>query len=245
MDLATFLERSNRASSTTALFQEMLSAAAAYGFHFVAYGTLTYKPEAEVTTQPPAVLLNYPAEWQARYFHRQYHLSDPVVTVTPVAARPFSWHELLAGTMLSPLQRRIFDEARAYGLNAGFSVPLHGPQGRVAVMSFASRRSDIDTRSPLGHFNMLTAQFHLAYLALTGSPLNRPADCILSSRERDCLGWSAQGKSSWDIGVILGISPNTVSFHLKNAMRKLQAGSRTVAVVKAIKLGLIDTPPPS
>jgi DNA-binding CsgD family transcriptional regulator len=64
----------------------------------------------------------------------------------------------------------------------------------------------------------------------------------LSRRERECLAWTAQGKSSWDIGMILNISENTVNFHVKNAMRKLGTTSRTVAVVKAIRLNLIELP---
>jgi LuxR family quorum-sensing system transcriptional regulator CciR len=62
----------------------------------------------------------------------------------------------------------------------------------------------------------------------------------LSDREKECLGWAAAGKSSWDIAVILSISENTVNFHVKNAMKKLGATRRTLAVVKAINLGLID-----
>ena len=64
----------------------------------------------------------------------------------------------------------------------------------------------------------------------------------LSRREKECLMWVAQGKSSWDIGMILKISENTVNFHLKNAMRKLGTTSRTVAVVKSIRLNLIKLP---
>ena len=71
----------------------------------------------------------------------------------------------------------------------------------------------------------------------------------LSLREQTCLSWAAQGKSSWDIGEILAISENTVNFHIKNAMRKLETTSRTVAAIKAVQLGIIRTPsrpePPS
>jgi len=64
----------------------------------------------------------------------------------------------------------------------------------------------------------------------------------LTQRESECLRWTAQGKSSWDIAVILKISRNTVNFHVKNAMKKLGTSRRTVAVIKAIDLGLIDRP---
>lgn len=40
-------------------------------------------------------------------------------------------------------------------------------------------------------------------------------------------------------GVILRVSENTVNFHLKNAMRKLETNSRTHCLAKAIRPGLI------
>ncbi|UWU67915.1 response regulator transcription factor [Bradyrhizobium sp. NC92] len=64
-------------------------------------------------------------------------------------------------------------------------------------------------------------------------------EVVLSEREKQCLRWIEQGKSSWAIGVILNVSENTVNFHVKNAMRKLETMSRTQCVVKARRLGLI------
>ena len=64
----------------------------------------------------------------------------------------------------------------------------------------------------------------------------------ISKREQDCLVWTAQGKRSWEIGKILGISANTVNFHLKNAFRKLDVSARSAAVVKAGELGLLGPP---
>jgi LuxR family transcriptional regulator, activator of conjugal transfer of Ti plasmids len=62
----------------------------------------------------------------------------------------------------------------------------------------------------------------------------------LSHRELECLTWTAKGKTTWDIAMILEISEHTVNYHIKNAMKKLDAHSRTVAVVKAVRFGLID-----
>jgi LuxR family quorum-sensing system transcriptional regulator CciR len=39
--------------------------------------------------------------------------------------------------------------------------------------------------------------------------------------------------------MILKVSEHTVNFHLKNAMKKLECSSRVVAVVKAIRMGMI------
>ncbi|MEQ1510439.1 MAG: helix-turn-helix transcriptional regulator, partial [Sphingopyxis sp.] len=61
----------------------------------------------------------------------------------------------------------------------------------------------------------------------------------LTRRERDCLAFVAEGKTDWDISVILGLSSTTVRFHIDNARRKLGAVTRAHAVAKMVNLRLI------
>lgn len=61
----------------------------------------------------------------------------------------------------------------------------------------------------------------------------------LSERELACLQHCASGKTNWEISRILGVSENTVRFHLKNVFRKLDVRSRSAAAVRASRLGLI------
>jgi DNA-binding CsgD family transcriptional regulator len=61
----------------------------------------------------------------------------------------------------------------------------------------------------------------------------------LTPREIEVLRWAMDDKSAWATGQILSLSENTVKFHMKGAMRKLQAGSRLQAVLKAIELRII------
>ena len=62
----------------------------------------------------------------------------------------------------------------------------------------------------------------------------------LTGREKSCLHWVAQGKTSWEIGSILRISEHTVNFHLKNAMAKLFTSKRTVAALVAMEKGFFS-----
>jgi len=55
----------------------------------------------------------------------------------------------------------------------------------------------------------------------------------LNERERECLTWSARGKTSPEIAAILNLSKRTVNFHIENACRKLNVATRTEAVAKA------------
>ena len=63
---------------------------------------------------------------------------------------------------------------------------------------------------------------------------------LLSSKEKEVINWLKQGKSSWDMSVILGISERTVKFHVSNIMRKLDASSRTHAVAIVIEQRLLE-----
>jgi DNA-binding NarL/FixJ family response regulator len=59
----------------------------------------------------------------------------------------------------------------------------------------------------------------------------------LSSRESEILGLLAEGLTGEQIAKRLVLSPETVRTHVRNAMEKLDAPTRTAAVVKALELG--------
>ena len=62
----------------------------------------------------------------------------------------------------------------------------------------------------------------------------------LTDREHDVLRLAARGYTNKAIGVQLTISDRTVQGHLAHIFAKLQASSRTEAVMRAVSLGLIS-----
>lgn len=61
---------------------------------------------------------------------------------------------------------------------------------------------------------------------------NYAMTCDISEREREIMDWVKHGKTNHEIGLILGISPNTVKNHLKRIFQKLGVYSRAQAVAK-------------
>jgi two-component system, cell cycle sensor histidine kinase and response regulator CckA len=61
----------------------------------------------------------------------------------------------------------------------------------------------------------------------------------LTRREQEILGHLANGKTNDKVAQELGISPETVQSHVRNAMGKLDAGTRTEAVATALRNSLI------
>src|SRR5512144_3245212 len=68
---------------------------------------------------------------------------------------------------------------------------------------------------------------------------NRPIE-PLTDRELDVLRLAAKGYTNKAIGIQLHISDRTVQGHLAHIFAKLQANSRTEAVMRAVSLGFIS-----
>ncbi|MGN6766037.1 MAG: helix-turn-helix transcriptional regulator [Rhizobiaceae bacterium] len=85
------------------------------------------------------------------------------------------------------------------------------------------------------------AQFRSAYLL---SEMTDSATCAepadpLSERERECLFWVAEGKTTDDVALIVGVSANTANRYIAQAIRKLAAPNRAKAVAIAIRRGIL------
>jgi DNA-binding CsgD family transcriptional regulator len=63
---------------------------------------------------------------------------------------------------------------------------------------------------------------------------------ILTVRELDILKWIYLGKSNYEIGAILKISPLTVKNHVQKILRKLNVVNRTQAIGKSLELRLLN-----
>jgi DNA-binding NarL/FixJ family response regulator len=63
----------------------------------------------------------------------------------------------------------------------------------------------------------------------------------LTERELEVLKLTGQGYTNKAIGVQLGISDRTVQGHLARVFNKLQASSRTEAVMRAVSLGWLPS----
>lgn len=62
---------------------------------------------------------------------------------------------------------------------------------------------------------------------------------VLTPREADAVLWVASGKTSWEAGMILGVTEGTLDVHVANAARKLEAVNRPHLVAKAFLRGIL------
>ncbi|MQT77374.1 helix-turn-helix domain-containing protein [Pseudomonas helleri] len=78
------------------------------------------------------------------------------------------------------------------------------------------------------------------YLQPDAQTKENPLNAIkLTPKEREVLAWGAQGKTSWEIALILKCTESGINFHFSNIRLKFGVSSRSAALIKATALGLV------
>jgi len=178
----------------------------------------------------------YPEEWLDRYWTESYYAVDPVIDYCSNHVLPIEWTQLVP--RMSARGRWMMNEAAELGLRTGVTMPVHGPGGELGILSFARESKRAPTQIAVKHARM-TAQLvalyaHEAVRRISNIATETRPAVQLSDRERECLRWAADGKTSWEISKLFNISERTVNFHFDNTVAKLNAGNRQHAIAKAI-----------
>lgn len=108
------------------------------------------------------------------------------------------------------------------------------------VLRLVTEGKNVKEIASLLHVSVKTAETHRQRIILQHIVPHLQGAVTLTSREKEILHWVKDGKSSWEIASILGISQDTVKFHIKNVFQKLNTTSRSQAIAIAIEAKLID-----
>lgn len=217
------------------VFNCLESAVIALGFEHVAYGFQSPLP----LSRPKITLLNnYPQAWQERYDQAGYLAVDPTVAHGRRSQEPIIWTD---SAFLGA--QSLWDEARAHGLRVGWAQSSYdgiGYGGMITLSRSCQPLTVQELDSKQLKMRWLVQVAHLTFSRLIRCKSNKGPNTALSDRELEVLKWSADGKSAQDIADILNVSKNTVDFHIKNSVNKLQVPNKTAAVVHAALLGLLN-----
>jgi transcriptional regulator EpsA len=123
---------------------------------------------------------------------------------------------------------------------------IHDAEGRaISLFIFACRPGSASQRQAY-LVQLLAPSLHAAWVrtqltkrAETGGD-KAAGGSILTVRELDILKWIYLGKSNFEIGAILKISPLTVKNHVQKILRKLNVVNRTQAIGKALELRILN-----
>jgi LuxR family quorum-sensing transcriptional regulator LasR len=187
------------------------------------------------------VQTNYSTEWRARYDAERFAYVDPTVGHCLISNLPIVWEPEAFATKGG---RILYEEACAVGMRTGVTLPIHGPNGEVGLLSLASDAAPGEKFTREIAHGMADLTLIRDYSFAASVPFSHPTGGEevprLTRRELEVLNWVMAGKSSWEISMITRCSEATVNFHLANVRQKFNVTTRQQAVVKAIALGLIN-----
>lgn len=189
-------------------------------------------PLPQQAFEQSVLLRKLPLGWYEHYIAERYAWVDPVMRLCQRTTGPFEWAEAPYDPDREPRSAAVMRRAADFGMKQGLSVPIHGTNGYDACFSVSGSELDLAPNAkPAVHLVAIYAYEQSRKISsprlICANPLTR--------REQEVLLWAAAGKTSSDIGEILGIAERTVTTHVVNAADKLGAHNKTQAVAMAIQ----------
>jgi len=182
----------------------------------------------------------YDPIWVQRYIEQDYIRIDPVVIGTFQRFHPVDWKQLDWSSRAAQAFRK---EAIAYGVGTqGFSFPIRGPNGQLALLTATHSTSDEEwerfTNENQREWILIAHYLNRKAMELEGRRKPEPVR-QLSPREIEALTYLGMGHARAQVAELLNISEHTLRAYIESARFKLGASNTTHAVARAVAEGLI------
>jgi LuxR family quorum-sensing system transcriptional regulator SolR len=206
------------------------------GFEYCAFGRRMPLP---ISNPKVYMVNNYSPEWQKRYQQENYVAIDPTVAHAMKSAQPLIWTEALYQT-----NPAFWEDARVHGLKAGWGQSAFDASGATSLLTLARSNEMLSPAEVRKNAANVAWLVQCANQGMANLIQARPAQAqarpvVLTSREIEVLRWTADGKTSSEVGQIMNISERTVNFHVNNSLEKLGTVNKTACVAKALMLRLL------
>lgn len=209
--------------------------ARARGFEFFSVIKLPNSGEDRLSTL--SIINNWPPELISTYDQLNLLGTSPVIEALKASTRPYLWSIANLAKDRSEPAEQILELFESFGFSKGVYLPTQEPLGQRGAVSFAGTRP-LPEEAELMELGYVSNLLYERACAVKMQP--NSSDQGLSSRERECLQWTSEGKTSGEIAAILKLSEHTVNHYLSAACQKLGAVNRTHAVSKALRAHIID-----
>ncbi|MFK4448672.1 DNA-binding CsgD family transcriptional regulator [Caballeronia udeis] len=223
-------------TDSSVIFDAVASVGRKIDFDYLSYMLVLPVP----LTRPKILSVNnYPYGWQEQYRKMNYAAIDPTIHRSPMSDQSLIWSDAVFAR--TPTIR---NEAEDAGIRHGWVCAVGGLGGARGTFTLARRENEITSEELSDKAHQMTWLAHTTHMTLSKALMNRvvgtKAHTALTSREIDVLKWTADGKTAREIAQLLAISTNTINFHVKNIVSKLDVTNKTQAVITAAFLGLLQ-----
>ena len=189
--------------------------------------------------QSDILLENYPPAWREHFLANGFGQHDPVHFASRRTSMPFRWCDLGRLVRLDAAQRLVLERSRRFGIGDGFTVPANIFGEPAASCSFAVRRGTELPAHRLACASLIGAMAFDAARRVSGAAA-RPLRTHLSRREAQCARLVAEGKTDWEVAMILGLSEETVRQYVKRARTGYDVVSRSQLALRGLADGWVE-----
>ena len=155
--------------------------------------------------------------------------AESAVSTYP-GAPPRGWHPRALAALLDCKEIAFLADA---GCREIFSLKLQAGRRRFHALLSSRLAGAIDDMAAS------RAQIALCHALSRFESGSDTPDDPLSERERECLFWVSEGKTTEEVALILDVSSNTINSYVAHAIHKLAASNRAKAIATAIRRGII------
>lgn len=216
------------------------------GFSRVNYGFTRFRSLRSVGDPDDAMFLTTAdADYVQRYFRGNFYARTPVFRWAERNQGACTWAWVRAAFeagQLTPDEADTVRQNAAWGIVAGISIsfPDTSTRAKGAMGLIADPGIDQDQveRIFTTRGQELLAVAHMMHLKLIQLPITSRRRA-LTARQREALEWVADGKTSADVAMLMGVSAAMVEKHLRLARETLSVDTTAQAVAKAALLNLI------
>jgi len=205
-----------------------------FGFEFFCFSIRSAIPFINPKTR---IFGSYPVDWAERYLNI-YHARDSELFIK------YSKSSLLViwdHVSMATVDVALSEEAIGHGLRYGCTLKVRDFTNSFLTLSVARPTTAItlSEEQELGIKLRVLIEVFGEYMNIRQDGVSGARETLLTERERQILQWTAEGKSSAEVAMILSICTDTVNYHLNNVKNKLGVTNKTSAVAYGVALGLI------
>ncbi|WP_434051735.1 MAG: LuxR family transcriptional regulator [Roseibium sp.] len=204
---------------------------------FASYVVLFLPQVTDEEIRPCIVASNWSGALLAAYDRLKLLESSPIIAGLRKTDVPVEYDlETLGTDRPEHEQNAAIDLFMEHEMPRGVYFGCHDKTGRRGAIGFSGNRS-LPTAAEMATLHLISQHIFSRLYALMGDLGEK---LVLSTREIECLVWSARGKTSSECATILGVAESTVAGYIASLNRKLHAQNKTQMIAIAYELGLIS-----
>lgn len=234
------------AHSVDEVWSHLVAQMAALGFDRLLYAYTRVHSGNRLGEAGSALMLsNHSKAYLDRFIGEMLYRNAPMVQWTNENEGLCNWRvidQMMATGNLSAAERQVIEFNRSHGLLAGMSISFSAlavrAKGGIGLVARAGLTHDDVDAIWAEHGKSIEARCRIAHLRIISLP-HPQARTTLSPRQREALEWVADGKTTLDVSVLMGVSVATVEKHLRLAREALGVDNTAQAVARATLMNQI------